>query len=129
MILPIIIFSLNIDPLVKYLFYIGISGGLGGTVYLIRSFYKHIFEKNFRDDVFWWYLFRPFLSIIIGIFSYFLLIGGFLSIGDISNINYSKGIMFFCGISFLAGFSFTQFTNKLEEISETIFSKKGSDKK
>jgi len=122
--LPIYIYqsSLN-DTFLRSLIYIACAGGLGGIIYLIRSFYLHIFQKNFRNDSFWWYVFRPFTSIIIGVISYFLIVGGLLSIGNVSKINYQKSILFYSGIAFLAGFSFTQFTNKLEDLAKTLFSK------
>jgi len=127
--IPIIVFNSNINSsLLKSLVYVASAGGLGGVVYLVRSFYKHIFEGDFRTDVVWWYIFRPFLSVIIGVVSYLLLVGGLLSLGSVSNVNYEKAIMFYSGIAFLAGFSFTQFSNKLEELADTLFTKKKETK-
>lgn len=117
------------DALTRSLVYIACAGGLGGTVYLIRSFYRKIFEKSFRPDVFWWYLFRPFMGAIVGVVSYFLIVGGLLSIGSASSPDYAKSVMLYCGISFLAGFSFTQFADKIEEIAKTLFASSGQEKK
>lgn len=129
-IVPLITYFWDIDnTLIKSLIYIGSSGGIGGTIYCIRGFYKNIVENNFKFKWTWWYIFRPLISTIIGIFVYFLIVGGLLSLGSVSEVNFSKSIMFYCAISFLAGFSFTQFTDKLEEIAATIFSKKKGDKK
>lgn len=128
-IFPMLVFSSGLDSvLLRSLIYVSSAGGLGGVVYLIRSFYKHIFEKDFRVDAVWWYLFRPFLSIIAGVIAYFLIVGGLLSIGSASFINYEKNIMFYCGIAFLAGFSFTQFSDKLEELAKTLFAKARDNK-
>jgi len=129
--IPIYVYQAEIinDPLLKSLIYISCAGGLGGVVYLVRSFIKHIFEQNFRTDVFWWYIFRPFTSMIIGAISYFLIVGGLLSLGSVSSVDYEKSVMFYCGVSFLAGFSFTQFADKLEELAKTLFSKPYKDKK
>lgn len=116
------------DTLIRSLIYIGASGGLGGTVYCIRGFYQNVGENNFKLKWGWWYIFRPFISIVIGIMVYFLIVGGLLSLGSISEVNYSKSVIFYSGIAFLAGFSFTQFANKLEELANILFTKK-EDKK
>jgi len=69
-------------------------------------------------------IFRPFVSVVIGIFVYFFIVGGLLSLGSITAVDYSRSVMFYCAISFLAGFSFTQFADKLEELASTMFAKK-----
>jgi hypothetical protein len=117
-------FSNISDSLIRSLVYIGCSGGIGGTIYCIRSFYKNLVGNKFNLIWTWWYIYRPFMSIVIGVFVYFLIIGGLLSLGSVSEVNYSKSVMFYCSVSFLAGFSFTQFANKLEELASTLFAKK-----
>ncbi|MGD9130167.1 MAG: hypothetical protein PVH73_01170 [Candidatus Bathyarchaeota archaeon] len=121
----IITYFSNVDTvLIRALVYIGSSGGLGGIVYCIRGFYKNIVSKEFDTIWAWWYLFRPFISIVIGIFVYFLIVGGLLSLGAASTIDYSRSIMFYCAVAFLAGFAFTQFADKLDELASTLFAKK-----
>jgi len=110
--------------LIKSLIYISSSGGIGGIIYCIRGFYQSLAAKQFDFGWIWWYIFRPFISIVIGVFVYFLIVGGLLSLGSISAVDYSRSVMFYCAISFLAGFSFTQFADKLEELASTIFAKK-----
>jgi len=118
-------FSGSIESvLIKSLVYIGSSGGIGGTIYCIRGFYKSVTYKQFDFRLTWWYIFRPFISIVMGIFAYFFIVGGLLSLGSISVVDYSRSVMFYCAISFLAGFSFTQFADKLEELASTMFAKK-----
>ncbi len=112
------------DTLIKSLIYVGISGGLGGTIYCMRGFYKNLADNMFKLNWTWWYIFRPFISIVIGVFVYFLIVGGIISLGSVCNLSYSRGIMFYCAVAFLSGFSFTQFADKLEELSSTLFSKK-----
>ncbi len=117
------------NKLLLSLVIIACSGGIGGTLYSIRGFYQNLGQGIFNfDNWVWWYIFRPVMSSAIGVFVYFLIVGGLLSIGNISEVNYSKGLMFYSAIAFLAGFSFTQFANKLEEIASTIFSKKEEKK-
>ncbi len=110
-------------PLTKVLVYIGCSGGIGGTIYSIRGFYKNLGGASFTANWTWWYIFRPVISAVIGVFSYFLLVGGLMSISNSPDVNYSKSVMFYCAVAFLAGFSFTQFMSKVEGVSETMFSR------
>ncbi len=118
------------NRLIFSLIIIACSGGIGGTIYSIRGFYQNLGDGIFDFNKWiWWYIFRPVMSAIIGVFVYFLIVGGLLSIGNVSEINYSKGLMFYSAVSFLAGFSFTQFVNKLEDIASTLFAKKEDRKK
>lgn len=129
-ILTIIVYFSNFESsLIKSLIYVGSSGGIGGTIYTIRGFYQHLGENDFKFSWVWWYIFRPIISVVVGVFLYFLILGGLMSFRSVSEINYSRNILFFCAIAFLAGFSFTQFANKLEGISSTLFSKKKEDNK
>ncbi len=120
----IVYFSSIESVLIKSLIYIGSSGGIGGIIYCIRGFYQSVVSKQFDLGWTWWYIFRPFTSIVVGVFVYFFIVGGLLSLGSISVVDYSRSVMFYCAISFLAGFSFTQFVDKLEELALTIFAKK-----
>lgn len=110
--------------LINSLIIISLSGGIGGTTYSIRGFYQNLGGGNFNFNWGWWYIFRPFISMVMGVFIYFLIVGGLLSIGGIYKVDYSRSLMFYSAIAFLAGFSFTQFANKLEELASTIFAKK-----
>ena len=121
-------FSTVTDPLIRSLIYIGSSGGIGGTIYCIRGFYQNVGGNKFDLIWTWWYLFRPFISIVLGVFVYFFIVGGLLSLGSVSEVNYSKSVMFYCAVSFLAWFSFTQFANKLEELASTLFATKEGNK-
>ncbi len=117
------------DQLIRALIFVGCSGGIGGTIYSIRGFYQNLGQGNFQLNWVWWYIFRPIISIVIGIFVYFLIAGGLMSFGLISETDYSKGLLFFCGIAFLSGFSFTRAADRFEDISSILFSKKKEQKK
>jgi len=115
------------QKLLNILVYISCSGGIGGTIYCIRGFYQNLGGKSFETNWTWWYVFRPIISAIIGIFAYFMIVGGLMSISNSPDVNYSKSVMFYCAVSFLAGFSFTKFIEKIDLISDTIFSKKNEE--
>lgn len=121
-------FFYSADQLIRALIFVGCSGGIGGTIYSIRGFYQNLGEENFKLNWTWWYVFRPIISIVTGIFVYFLIAGGLMSFGLISKTDYSKGLLFFCGISFLSGFSFTRVADKFENLSSILFSKKEEKK-
>jgi len=112
------------SEIVRTLIYVGASGGIGGTIYSIRGFYKNLGGSTFDDKWNWWYIFRPIISTVIGVFAYFLIVGGLMSISDNADVNLTKGIMFYCGVSFLAGYSFTKFAEGLDSISDVLFGKK-----
>jgi len=124
--LPIWVYMDNpfTKPFVNILVYIACSGGIGGTMYCIRGFYKNLGSNNFKMNWTWWYVFRPIISAIIGVFAYFMIVGGLMSISNSPEVNYSKSVMFYCAVSFLAGFSFTRFVEKIEMVSGTLFSNK-----
>jgi hypothetical protein len=123
-VIPIQVFrSLTFDSVLRSLIYIGSAGGLGGTIYCIRSYYKTLIGKPFDLNYGWWYIYRPFVSIVVGVFVYFLIVGGLLTltVGEVSQADLTKGIPFYCAVAFLGGFSFTQFADKITELAETIF--------
>ncbi len=102
--------------------YISSSAGLGGVMYCFRGFHMHLsYYKDFDLGWTWWYVFTPFLSILVGVFVYFLIAGGIMSIGVISPADYSRGIMFYCGVSFLAGFSFRKAMAKMKDVAGALF--------
>lgn len=127
--LPIWVYACDpFEPrLINILIYISCSGGIGGTIYCIRGFYKNLGGDSFEAKWTWWYVFRPIISAIIGLFAYFMIVGGLMSISNSPDVNYSKSVMFYCAVSFLAGFSFTKFMEKIDLISGTLFSNKDKD--
>ncbi len=127
--LPIWVYACDpFEPrLINILIYISCSGGIGGTIYCIRGFYKNLGSDSFEAKWTWWYVFRPIISAIIGLFAYFMIVGGLMSISNSPDVNYSKSVMFYCAVSFLAGFSFTKFMEKIDLISGTLFSNNDKD--
>lgn len=115
------------DSFIRSLVYIGSSGGIGGTLYCIRGFYKHLAEGDFTLGFTWWYIFRPFISTVVGVFAYFLIVGGLLSMGLTLEGDPSRSVMFYCAVAFLAGFSLTRFAELADRLSSTLFQKKEED--
>lgn len=113
-------------PLMNILVYIACSGGIGGTIYCIRGFYRNLGSNEFTLNWTWWYIFRPIISAMIGIFAYFLIIGGLMSISNSPDVNYAKSVMFYCAVAFIAGYSINKFFEKLDALSGTIFGNNGN---
>ncbi len=104
---------------IRFLLYLGSSGGIGGTLYAIRALYTHLGNGDYITSYEWWYILRPVISILIGVFAYFILAGGLMAVSQ--NPDFGKGLIFYCGLSFLAGYSLNQFLDKLKDLSKTIF--------
>jgi hypothetical protein len=126
--IPVVIYysSLN-DEIIRMVFFVGASGGIGGCLYSIRGFYQNIGGDTFNSKWIWWYIFRPIISVVVGVFSYFLIVGGLMSISFSTEVTFSKGILFYCAIAFLAGFSFTHFADNLKDLSGTLFSQNNKE--
>lgn len=114
--------SSTLDPVLRSLTFVGSAGGLGGTIYCIRGYYKARNGGRFNLNFSWWYIYRPFVSIVAGVFAYFLILGGLLTltVGDVSQA-VTKGIPLYCVISFLAGFAFTEFADALTGLAASKF--------
>lgn len=113
--------SIFTDPLIRHLIFVGSAGGLGGIVYCMRGFYEHKAEGDFDTNYLSWYLFRPVISTITGIFVFFLLAANLLDTsGLIQEVNIGD-VMFLCSVAFLAGFGFTQFYGKIDDLANILF--------
>jgi len=121
MIIPIYSYYSIFDDLIRSLIYVSVAGGIGATLYCIRGFYQNIADGEFDSEKWvWWYIFRPLIGFVAGIFIYFIL-GGLIGLNSVELTFTSGGIMAYCALAFLTGFSFTHFANKLETILKTIF--------
>ena len=108
--------------LLKTVLYVGVAGAMGGVFYGIRGFIYHNAEDDFQEKWKWWYIYQPVTGFVVGVFSYFLIVGGLLTLGAVSQADYSKGILLYCSIAFLAGFATKKFNEKLDELASTLFS-------
>lgn len=126
-IIPIVVYRSSIsDSLYRALYYLGSAGGLGGLVYCIRGYYKALVNQDkepFDLHFTWWYILRPFISIVVGVFVYFLIVGGLLSVSNISSsqLDLTKSVPFYCSLSFIGGYCFSQFADKLDQLGGTVF--------
>ena len=91
--LPIWVYNCPFEKqLMNILTYVACSGGIGGTIYCIGGFYRRLGNNQFTMNWTWWYVFRPIISAVIGVFAYFMIIGGLMSISNSPDVNYSKSV-------------------------------------
>ena len=123
-IIPILLhFNNHSDDDLTLFIYIGCAGGLGGTIFCMRSYSKHKVVGKF--DLKWtsWYIFRPFISVIMGVFVYFFIAAGLMGAGsDIGN-DISKGMRLYLAAAFLSGFFINELVEKLRELANVLFKK------
>lgn len=118
---------LTVDNLTKLIIYIVCSGGLGGLAFGAYSYSKHFAIGDFDLKWFWWYIFKPGIGVIYGLFLFFLIAGGLMTLAgiDVTQISASlyttKAFMFYCALAFLVGYAQEPFTKQLNALAEAIF--------
>ena len=135
-VIPILLFISNynsggyISKTIAFLVYIGCAGGLGGITYCMKSYSYNRARKDKDFDLVWtsWYIFRPFLSVVMGVFVYFFIEAGLMGAGADKGGDILKGIKFYLSVAFLAGFFMNEFISKLQEIAKVLFASKKEKK-
>ena len=116
------------DEFLSLVIYTSCAGGLGGTIFCMRGCAKHIIEADFKVKYTVWYIFRPFISTVMGVFAFLLIYGGLISFAGGVSPDVLKGIpinvkAFYCAVAFLAGFSVDEFSTKLGDLCKTLFTR------
>ena len=104
-----------------FLVYVGCAGGLGGITYCMKSYAYYKVYKGFVLAWTSWYLFRPFISIVIGVFTYFFIEAGLMGAGADTGGDILKGIKFYLSVAFLAGFFMNECISKMREVAKVLF--------
>ena len=106
------------------------GGVLGATVFAFRGFYWAIGPQSstnprYRYDPNWtfWYLARPILGAILGVFVFGALLAGVSTLGTASFD--TTGVASFFTVAFLAGFSVTEFLGWVTARAQRLFSGAG----
>lgn len=109
-----------IQPSFRLILLVLLAGALGGYVHASTSFATYIGNRSFVDSWFLWYLLRPFIGMGLALIFYFALRGGLLLLtsqpGKININPFGVG-----AISGLVGMFSKRASDKLAEVSETIF--------
>ncbi len=116
----------TVDDLTRVLIYIGCSGGLGCLAFSMFGYIEHLSKDDFDPNFTWWYVMRPFIGIIYGIFAFLFVAGGLMTLSGVStdaNLFLTKTVMFYCALAFLAGYAEHSFSLQLKELAEALFKK------
>ncbi len=102
---------------VRFIELVLIIGALGACLHAITSLAFHCSRKDFSENWFWWYIYRPFVGGILALIFYLIINGGFMSpvSGD------SAKFFVLLGISGLIGLFSNQALDRLGRIFDAIF--------
>lgn len=111
---------------IKLPYFCAIAGGAGSVFYSLWAVYSHWSrQKNWDDDWLVWYLIRPILGLIAGVFTFILLKSGLILLtqqtpsGPASQ-NLSSNLAYLA-LAFLAGFNIEDVTKKFKELFKNFF--------
>lgn len=108
--------------LVSLLFLGGISGVLGVQLRSLVNFVGNACYTNSLDLVIWWpyYFVRPFIGFILGVIVVVIISAGFFVASGAA----PSGTLWWASIAFLSGFGEQEFTQKLRQLTKTLFGEK-----
>jgi hypothetical protein len=110
----------EMNPEVRLLFLVLLTGALGSFVHAATSFVTYVGNRSLTPSWIWWYVLRPFVGMgIAGIF-YFVIRGGLVLLSaapDIEKLS-PYGLAAFAALS---GLFSKQATDKLSEIFDNLF--------
>jgi hypothetical protein len=97
----------------------GLAGTLGVQLRSLVNFVGHACYTNSLDLVVWWpyYAVRPFTGLLLGMVVVVIVHAGFLVAGS----GAPSGTLWWASIAFLAGFGEQEFTQRLRDLSKTLF--------
>jgi hypothetical protein len=97
----------------------GLAGTLGVQLRSLVNFVGHACYTESLDIVVWWpyYFVRPFTGLLLGIVVVIIVHAGFLVAGS----GAPSGTLWWASIAFLAGFGEQEFTQRLRDLSKTLF--------
>ncbi len=122
----------SFDDLAQIIPYIACSGGLGACAYSIFGYTYHLGKDDFDLNFCCWFMLRPILGIIFGIFSFLFVAGGLMTLSGVPAstelFTPPQTVMFYCALAFLAGYSEHSFSAQLKELGEALFKKADTSK-
>jgi predicted nucleic acid-binding Zn ribbon protein len=116
-------FSQPGDELSRTLVYMACAGGIGGTLAALNAFSGYKASKKMDLNFAWWYIFRSFGGIIMGVVVYVLIVSNLLLLEVPAGAVQPSTTLAYSVFAFLAGFAFKQVTNKLKELFATLLPK------
>ena len=114
------------DGMFKLYLYVACAGGLGALVSCMRGVYWHVAQKDYDTNFVYWYFFRPWVGLILGLVSYFLIAGGLLAFDAATPGDSFRAKALFVAVAFLAGFCANDFMTKISAVAQVIFQASGT---
>lgn len=105
--------------------YCGIFGGIGGVTYCLRGIYLNacVFDR-WSNKWLPWYFIRPIVSFICGVISCLFLQAGLIILE--AHQSGSPTHLAFYALAFIAGYNVDRFTEKIEDVGQTVWGIKKS---
>jgi hypothetical protein len=97
----------------------GLAGVLGVQLRSLVNFVGHACYTNSLDVVIWWpyYALRPFTGFLLGTIIVVVVQAGFIAAGG----GAPGGTLWWASVAFLAGFGEQEFTQRLRQLTKTLF--------
>lgn len=98
----------------------GLIGGVGGSVYCLRSVYiSYCVRQNWDDRWFVWYSIRPFVSACSGALACLFLKAGLILLETQRSPEASN--LAFYAIAFVAGYNVDNFLGRIEDVAQSLW--------
>lgn len=99
------------------------GGGLGGVIYSVLAFHRHVsIRLDFEPHFAWGYFFSPWMATVMGMVAFILVQSGLLVFAPQGEPSTGTGTdIGYFGFGFLAGFGWTSATEKFRQLVIQIF--------
>jgi hypothetical protein len=98
------------------------GGGLGGVIYSILAFHRHVsIRQDFSSAYAWGFFLSPWVAMVLGDVVFALIQGGLLVFATGTPSATALADMGYFGLGFLAGFGWNSVTEKLRELINQLF--------
>lgn len=111
------------DPDFQFFMFAASGGGLGGVIYSILGFHRHVsLRKDFESHFAWGYFFSPWMATVLGLVAFVLVQSGLLVFAPQSEATGdARTEIGYFGFGFLAGFGWTSATEKFRQLVIQVF--------
>ena len=111
------------EPDFQFFMFAAAGGGLGGIIYSVLAFHRHVsIRLDFESHFAWGYFFSPWMATVMGLVAFVLVQGGLLVFSQQSEPTGGSGTdIGYFGFGFLAGFGWTSATEKFRQLVIQIF--------
>ena len=111
------------EPDFQFFMFAAAGGGLGGIIYSVLAFHRHVsIRLDFESHFAWGYFFSPWMATVMGLVAFVLVQSGLLVFAPQGEPSGGSGTdIGYFGFGFLAGFGWTSATEKFRQLVIQIF--------